>query len=284
MIYVATVHWKSDRWLNRQQAYLQHHLPGEFRIYAWLNDLPAVPTDTFYYVNREPVADHATKLNRLADTICADSQREDDLLIFLDGDAFPIANLAPLLQQVLTATPLVAVQRLENHGDRQPHPCFCVTTVGCWRKIQGDWQAGYVWKNNDGQEVTDVGGNLLGRLTAAQIPWTPLRRTNRINLHPLFFGIYGEVIYHHGAGFRKGDSRAELAEFQHRARATLWSRLFPGWTRRRLIAEYLRRMEQNHALSEQVFASIESNWEFYQQFTGVPSAAAVACLSRRRRF
>jgi len=273
MIHVATVHWKTNRWIRLQRAYLRKYVPGDFRIYAWLNDLPAVATDTFYHVKREPVTDHATKLNSLADTICADSQQDDDVLIFLDGDAFPIADLAPLIQQVQTTTPLIAAQRLENHGDRQPHPCFCVTTVGCWRKIKGDWQAGYTWKNTDGREVTDVGGNLLGRLTTEQIPWTPLLRTNQLNLHPLFFGIYGDVIYHHGAGFRKGDTRAELAEFQQRARATLWSRLFPGWTRRRLIAEYHRRMAENNRLSEQVFASIESHWEFYKQFTGAPSTA-----------
>jgi hypothetical protein len=29
-------------------------------------------------------------------------------------------------------------------------------------------------------------------------------RTNRELLDPLFFAIYGDIIYHHGAGFRKG--------------------------------------------------------------------------------
>jgi hypothetical protein len=36
-------------------------------------------------------------------------------------------------------------------------------------------------------------------------------RTNRRNPHPLFFGVYGDVIYHHGAGFRLPISRVDLA-------------------------------------------------------------------------
>jgi hypothetical protein len=33
-------------------------------------------------------------------------------------------------------------------------------------------------------------------------------RSNRKNPDPLFFAVYGDVIYHHGAGFRKGAFRA----------------------------------------------------------------------------
>jgi hypothetical protein len=48
--------------------------------------------------------------------------------------------------------------------DRQPHPSFCVTTVGLWKEIGGDWQTGYTWRNALGDEVTDVGGSLLLKL------------------------------------------------------------------------------------------------------------------------
>ena len=30
-------------------------------------------------------------------------------------------------------------------------------------------------------------------------------RSNRRELDPLYFAVYGEVIYHHGAGFRSGE-------------------------------------------------------------------------------
>ena len=55
--------------------------------------------------------------------------------------------------------------------------------------------------------MSDSGGNLLRILERRDQAWTPLLRTNRIDLHPLWFGIYGGFLYHHGAGFRKAVAR-----------------------------------------------------------------------------
>jgi hypothetical protein len=50
--------------------------------------------------------------------------------------------------------------------------------------------------------VSDVGGNLLRELELTKTPWVEVLRSNRKNLDPIFFGIYGDIVYHHGAGFR----------------------------------------------------------------------------------
>jgi hypothetical protein len=144
---------------------------------------------------------HSDKLNHLAIEILHEAP-DDDLLMFLDGDAFPIADPMPLIADGLARAPLLAVRRPENAGDPQPHPCFCVTTVGAWRMLRGDWSQGYRWTNTEGRRVSDVGGNLLRQLELTQTPWVPVLRSNRKELDPIFFGIYGDVIYHHGAGFR----------------------------------------------------------------------------------
>jgi len=81
-----------------------------------------------------------------------------------------------------------------------------------WRRIRGDWQSGYRWPAAEGNLVTDVGGNLLGALQQEGIAWLPLLRTNRTNLHPVFFGVYGvygDPVYHHGAGSRPLLTRAD---------------------------------------------------------------------------
>src|SRR5205814_5194913 len=96
---------------------------------------------------------HTEKLNALAGTICARGA-DDDLLLFLDGDAFPIAPLYDLAETVRGPVPLVAVRRDENLGDPQPHPSFCLTTVGFWKRIEGDWSMGHTWRNTAGREVT----------------------------------------------------------------------------------------------------------------------------------
>ncbi len=160
----------------------------------------------------EQVGPHADKLNHLALEIAHEAD-DNDLLMFLDGDAFPIADLAPLIDAGLQSTPLLAVRRSENVGDLQPHPCFCVTSVGKWRALPGDWTMGYMWKDVNGRDRTDVGANLMRQLELTGTPWSPVLRTNRRNLHPLFFAVYGDVIYHHGAGFRLPISQSDIARF-----------------------------------------------------------------------
>jgi hypothetical protein len=268
VIHIATVHWNSPRWIVPQENYFRRHLKSDFRVYAWLNNIPDAPTDSFYYFTREPVAPHAVKLNLLADIIAA-SAKPDDLLIFIDGDAFPVGDIEALMREKLSAAKLLAVQRLENNGDVQPHPCFCATTVGFWREIQGDWKEGHRWKNKNGEDVTDVGGNLLGMLERLGIAWSPMLRSNRVNLHPLFFGIYGEVIYHHGAGFRKGHCRVDEAHLSLPPQNKFMAKLFHGYRRRQQqqLQDALDAVvAKNDELSEQIFEKILRDPNFYREF------------------
>ena len=119
------------------------------------------------------------------------------------------APLAPGLTGLLSAHPLAALRRDENLGDPQPHPAFCLTTVGFWKEIEGDWSAGPMWENDVGT-MTDVGGELLVTLREQDLPWRPILRTNTDNIHPVWFGVYEHRIYHHGAGFRPRVSRLDI--------------------------------------------------------------------------
>jgi hypothetical protein len=212
LLYIATVHYRSPRWVAIQTGRLRRHIPVEHRIWTSLERI-----DPRYgsYFDRvlEQRGSHAGKLNHLASEISLVAE-DDDLLMFIDGDAFPVADPMPLIGQGLAEAPLTAVRRSENADEPQPHPSFCVTSVGLWRTLPGDWTAGYTWTGAHGNPNSDVGGNLLRRLEATGTPWTPILRTNRVDLDPLYFGLYGGAIYHHGAGFRPG----ELSP-AHRARA-----------------------------------------------------------------
>ena len=204
MLHVVTVHWRSDEWIAPQLHFLALHAPVETRVWAALNGIAPERRSLFHYAE-DLDGSHAEKLNALAARVVR-SAEPDDHLLFLDGDAFPIAPLRPLLHD---PAPLVAVRRDENLLDPQPHPCFCLTTIRFWQDLGGDWRAGYKWRNATGDMVTDVGGNLLGLLRERGVDWRPLLRSNRIDLHPLWFAVYGNVAYHHGAGFRERMSRIE---------------------------------------------------------------------------
>lgn len=205
MLHIATVHYRSPRWIEVQTRALREHISVPYQTWASLEGI-----DRSYAVHFDRVVDlgrgHAGQLNSLALEISRDAD-DSDLLMFLDGDAFPIRDPMPLISDGLARAPLIAVKRAENGGDQQPHPCFCVTTVGTWHEIHGDWSEGYQWVTPDGRRMTDVGGNLLRLLELNETSWVEVLRTSHSKLDPVFFGVYGDAIYHHGAGFRRGTSR-----------------------------------------------------------------------------
>jgi hypothetical protein len=277
MIHIATVHWKDDRWIDVQLKYLQRHVKEPFRTYAFLNHLPRDHSGKFWYSSTEPIKEHAIKLNILADMAGFNSRSMDDILIFIDGDAFPVKDPLPLIRDKIGSHKLIAVQRMENNGDRQPHPSFCATTVGFWREIRGDWKRGYCWNNPQGKPATDVGGNLLKILEDGGIDWYPLLRSNKRDLHPVYFGIYGGIIYHHGSGFRQGLTRALRAAGEVYDRKLL-SRVLDTVPGSRITAPLIRKIhpahryrrdaaDRNAAQNQLMWEKIQQDPKFYEELT-----------------
>lgn len=263
MIHIATVHWRTDRWVDIQLKHLRKHLKTPYRIYAWFNDVTPARLDPFFFTCFEPVKEHEIKLNIMAKVVCALAESEDDILIFLDGDAFPVADLEPFLAEKLPIHKLIAVQRRENNGDTQPHPCFCATTVRFWKQIKGDWKRGHKWQDADGHWITDVGGNLLKQLADEKVNWHPMIRSNRRNPHPVFFAIYDSLVYHHGAGFRDSVTRLDQAGLKKNARGLQSALSVLPWHRRRMK----RRMyEENRLMAEAIFGKIQAGGDFVGEF------------------
>ncbi len=267
MIYVATVHVVSARWIDIQLAYLRRALSEPYRVYANLQDVPEGHAEKFDRVV-PMLGEHAGKLNLLAAEIAADA-RPDDVIVFLDGDAFPIADPMPVVRRGLEDSALVAVRRDENATDLQPHPSFCAVRVADWQRLHGDWSPGYSWPTAAGTPTTDVGGNLMRALELSGDRWTPLLRSNRVNLHPLWFGIYGGVVYHHGAGFRWAVGRVDLV---NPPRLTTRAKHVPGLgriLRRRNRARaqrfHARTAAEAERLSDEVYARIQRDPEFYRE-------------------
>ena len=233
MINVITVHWQTPKWVEVQLSYLERNVAAGFRVFAALNgiDDPALRGRFHYAADLDGT--HEEKLNALA-RIAIEASDPTDVLMFLDGDAFPVQNVDAWIHEALQKYPLAAVRRDENLRDKQPHPCFCVTTAGFWREIDGDWRSGGTWINSEGNEVTDPGGNLLHQLEALDQDWLPIARTNTDNPHPLWFAVYGHFVYHHGAGFRRRISRNDRTVQPHFAERQVGKRTGPTVGRLRL--------------------------------------------------
>ncbi len=263
MIHVLTVHWEDERWIDVQLRYLQSHIGEPFLTYAFLNGIPDDYRARFFYSSREPIKSHPVKLNLLADIASFNAEDPDDWLLFIDGDAFPIGDVVGFGREKLLQFPLLAIQRKENDGDRQPHPSFCLTTVGFWRSLGGDWREDQGWTNERGETVHDVGGNLLAALERSESRWYPMLRSNKVDLHPVFFGVYDDLVYHHGAGFRRAWSRADTLRASEDS-GLMWS----------LLPKRLRGLAtrgaaiQNERTSAEIFRDIREDPEFYRRFTG----------------
>lgn len=201
MIHIATVHWHNIEWIALQQEMLRKYIVVPYTLYGHLEGIDEQHHVGFDAILTTENMTHAQKLNLLAERIIEVGQN-DDWMLFIDGDAFPIDDVVGKLKHVLCDVKLAAIQRLENLGEKHAHPSFCLTTVGFWKEIRGSWDKGYHWINALNCEETDVGGELLRSLTERNIQWLPLRRSNTLNILPVWYGIYGDLVYHHGAGFR----------------------------------------------------------------------------------
>lgn len=261
MIHIATVH-RGPRWVDVQLEHLRRHLAEPFAVWASVEDVPEDATAKFDRAIEMRGA-HAGKLNLLW-TQLDEVVEDDDVVVFCDSDAFPIADLTAPLRSWLAGHPLVAIQRVEDGGDPQPHPSFCAAAAGTWRAVGCDWSDGYPWPGPAGGLTSDVGSNLLYRLERAGVDWLPLRRENTHDLHPVWFGVYGGVIYHHGAGSRRYPlSRPETAGLRyHRSRRQPLRFVLdvPVALRRR------HRIWRNRRLSTAVFRRILADPGFWRAF------------------
>jgi hypothetical protein len=279
------VHWRNPRWLEPQRRYLARNLEKPYRVYADLegiDDNGGFDVVTRLAVDDDAPSSHAAKLNALAELITRDAD-PDDVLVFLDGDAFPVAPLNRFLECALARFPLAAIRRDENLGDKQPHPSFCATTVGFWQELGGDWSRGprWTWANDLGWRVEDAGGKLLAALTERKIEWYPLRRTNPVNVHPVLFGLYDDLVYHHGAGFRQVFDRVDRVRAgmvpdlptwlppeppASRLGRLLWKVKAKSWylrEKRPVVRREQELMRENAELSERVYGWILEDEQFW---------------------
>lgn len=195
-INVATVHWKSRFFQDIQHRHICSNL-SDFRVWAFVDRMPDARSDDkgmYHFVGDSGQTNHLVKLDMLAEMV-ADKAEDEEALLFMDGDAWPIRPSQEFIEDGLKKFPVGAVVRLEN-GERYPHPSFLFTTVGFWKEAALSWKGGEV----DGKKY-DI-NFIMAVLKKRGQEWLRLSRTGGLADHPVFFSVYGDRVYHHGAGFR----------------------------------------------------------------------------------
>jgi hypothetical protein len=128
-----------------------------------------------------------------------------DYIVTLDNDSFPVRNdwLEVLIGACEQGAAISGVYRDEMAPAIAP---FIHVSGLCIRPR--DLRALNVSFGRDArpeiEHNQDVGQRITYELTRQDREIAPLRRSNALNYHFLIGGIYGDVIYHHGAGSRRG--------------------------------------------------------------------------------
>jgi len=220
MIYVATSHWKVARWIDIQLYYFRNFIPGckiylsatkdvvkhhggkfDFAGNVRREELP-MPFD-LYKKRDHGSLDHSMRLNGLFDLIEKDA-KPCDVVIFVDADAFPVAPISAWLLRNVKHRGMVSICEFDE--DR-PNASFCATTVDLFKRFGADWSPGYysmlIPPLKCRSSAFDTGGCIAIKMNSAECYWVKLRRSNKRNIHPTLFGVYGNKVYHNGAGLRK---------------------------------------------------------------------------------
>lgn len=198
MINIVTIHHGNSKFIDVQDAYLKKYTNEGYRVFAGLSNCPADYKTKHHSVDtlKGVSGHHHLRMNHLVKKVLQTAD-PNDLLVFMDGDAFPVKPWVADIRKLLQTNKIVAVQRKEI-GDTFPHPIFLCTTVKFWKDNRLSWE--FTYKNI--VKCQTSGPALEAWINEHKIPWYPLNKTNNIMTHPIFFAVY-EYIYHHGAGFRE---------------------------------------------------------------------------------
>jgi hypothetical protein len=248
MIHIVTIHHGNAKFIDVQSQYLQTFTEEPYKV--WSGQFKCNPKEyktKHFYIDelKKASGHHHLRMNHLAAKVLNNSN-DSDLLVFMDGDAFPIKNWVKDIREHLKTNKIVAVQRAEI-GDTFPHPIFLCTTVGFWKQNKLSWD--FTYKNV--VNCATSGPALEAYLNEHNVPWKALNKTNTIEVHPIFFAVY-EYIYHHGDAFREMVTGVDY-------RRTNWI----GGTR---FPNYYKVAEINKQYSEFFFQKIKANPLFPQYY------------------
>jgi hypothetical protein len=191
-------------WIELCLRQLQRHTAAaSFDVLVWDNSflpehlelLEASPRVSVFsdHEKRKDVR-HGRALDRLLRKVPA----ETEYVVTLDTDAFPVRDgwLENLIGRLERGASLAGVWRDEMAPEIRPyvHPS-CLAA-----RRETLLELGVQFARAGGGQ--DVGQNLTDAVVSAGGRVSGLRRSNARNVHFLLAGIYGDLVYHHGAGSR----------------------------------------------------------------------------------
>ena len=190
-------------WIRIFLEQLERHTPaGSYDLLVWDNSffpeqLELIAASPSARVFSESGSGKDVRHGRALDRLLQQVPAETEYVVTLDTDSFPIRDgwLENVLGRLQEGASLVGVWRDEMAPEIRPyvHPS-CLAA-----RRETLLELGINFAREDGQ---DVGQNITSAVLERGGGISRLRRSNARNLHFLLAGIYGDLVYHHGAGSR----------------------------------------------------------------------------------
>lgn len=196
MLLVGSVyldHVRSRQWYELQTTFLKK-TTFDFEHIVYLNGM-----DNFFNRSRVLKADtqpansgqeyHIRGLNAIISYF--NDHSEYDSLLLLDNDCFPIhGKWQNKLIDKMGDFQVAAIARYENL-DTFAHPsAFFVKRDAAKNLLFGEFSQ------------TNIVDFTFADTSSNVTKFFPLIRSNKVNYHPVLFGVYWNIFYHHGAGSR----------------------------------------------------------------------------------
>lgn len=166
--------------------------------------------------------EHAYYLDTMAARALADGA---DYIVTLDQDSFPIVDrwIEVLTDSMPVASGVAGVLRVENGDVALPHPSCTLVRRDFFERYapsyspDSDFTPEFRTFLHTTGQAGDTGIRFAYILWAQDLAWGQVLRSNVVNEHYLIAGIYGDVVFHLGAGTRSTLFRADLKRsFAHR--------------------------------------------------------------------
>ncbi|WOI38742.1 hypothetical protein R1T43_06845 [Alteromonas sp. CI.11.F.A3] len=196
----------------------KHSPSGTYKIYAAiikcsssvnqiLNASPDIKVCEVEAENSHPSKQHSMALTQLMDRAFRDGC---EVAFTLDVDSFPIRDdwMTSMETKAAERQGVCAVHRKENGDSFLPHPCGAAILSTFVDKYpfefypEGieDKAKHFLSKYN---QRPDSGIGLAYVLWENEHSWSEILRSNHVDLHYMIAGIYGDLIFHLGAGSRR---------------------------------------------------------------------------------
>lgn len=251
MIRICTIHHETDKFLKIQLDHIEKYTRQDYKIYAGVYNISHLEnSERCDHIDMLPNTTPANRLNHLFQVLSQEAN-SGDMVIFMDSDCFPISeNWINELTDGLSKYPIAAIQRSENFDASShtrelfPHCCFFCTSFDFWES------------NNLYHEdnIKCCGWSIGEWLIQHNLDFYKLIRSNSVNIHPLMFGVYNNIIYHHGAGNRLPYDGIDVYLRLGLETGTALDLMYP------------QILMFNQKLSDIVYEEIKSNYSFIRNY------------------